>query len=583
MELSQVHGIIVPEVLTCNSSWHWSTYLNAVQSSVEHGLFPQEPFEASVAIFNFWRGRGISAAQELEYFGKKAEGKEAPKDSCLHGLVTALQVLGAVSSGRERRKFLAFAEDLLYFGSSDVLSSSPWPARRAEILTNLLVPLPAGDAQEPWRGFRGDSVKPASLPFVWPQASEPREEAAEPQRFRLWLTDQHSVVSGEITHLFTKYLKRFHMKVEKQSVSLYCRFHQVCFRDGRVANLLRRPRIYEIRPGAGFLDGFEQVENVGRDLNRIAREFHHLFRSPLRTVDAFLCSIPIYWCQLYQYFQKPILGVMDQPIFLFVRSELRTAWLDRFRQLAQDPANLFVCHTAFLQMQVEWQTGLRLPVARYLAIQTARWHWTPLHEAALVVQQLPHRPFFLPLLKRFQELNGLKLQMVGLEEVPAWKDHRPDRYKRLAEHRAAVIFPYDVHFMKLLELYSMGVPIFMPVDFFMWSFSWTIADPGVMESSLSPSDAAAPCCATPGLRHLHPKRCLQLAPYSDLARLPHMVYFRSIPELLYLLATDTSAHSRSWAMKEFQAKSTSEVLSFWNHALTKLLYRKRERARKTIP
>lgn len=34
---------------------------------------------------------------------------------------------------------------------------------------------------------------------------------------------------------------------------------------------------------------------------------------------------------------------------------------------------------------------------------------------ALVVQQLPHRPFFLPLLKRFQELNGLKLQMVGLE------------------------------------------------------------------------------------------------------------------------------------------------------------------------
>jgi hypothetical protein len=31
--------------------------------------------------------------------------------------------------------------------------------------------------------------------------------------------------------------------------------------------------------------------------------------------------------------------------------------------------------------QVEWQTGLRLPVARYLAIQTARWHWTPLHEA----------------------------------------------------------------------------------------------------------------------------------------------------------------------------------------------------------
>ena len=31
-----------------------------------------------------------------------------------------------------------------------------------------------------------------------------------------------------------------------------------------------------------------------------------------------------------------------------------------------------------------------------------------------------------------------------------------------------------------------------------------------------------------------------------------LVIPRSIPELLYLLATDTSAHSRSWAMKEFQ-------------------------------
>ena len=65
-------------------------------------------------------------------------------------------------------------------------------------------------------------------------------------------------------------------------------------------------RIYDIRPGAGFLDGFEQVEKIGLDLRRIAREFYHLskphtalaaflhafqarFRSPLRTVDAFLC------------------------------------------------------------------------------------------------------------------------------------------------------------------------------------------------------------------------------------------------------------------------------------------------------
>ena len=34
----------------------------------------------------------------------------------------------------------------------------------------------------------------------------------------------------------------------------------------------------------------------------------------------------------------------------------------------------------------------------------------------LVVQQLPHRPFFLPLLKRFQEVNALKIGITGLED-----------------------------------------------------------------------------------------------------------------------------------------------------------------------
>lgn len=45
----------------------------------------------------------------------------------------------------------------------------------------------------------------------------------------------------------------------------------------------------------------------------------------------------------------------------------------------------------------------------------------------LVVQHLPHRPYFLPLLKRFQELNDVvsELRMVGLEEQRCEKN-RPD-------------------------------------------------------------------------------------------------------------------------------------------------------------
>ena len=238
-----------------------------------------------------------------------------------------------------------------------------------------------------------------------------------------------------------------------------------------------------------------------------------------------------------------------------------------------------------LSLQVLWQTGLKLPVARYLAIQTARWKWKASEEnlsRILVVQQQLHRPFFLPLLKEFNALNALtrKLQVVGFEEVPAWKSGRKDRYKRLAEHRAAVVFPYDVHFIKLLELYSMGVPLYLPADFFMWAFSWTVSDPAVMEPSIAQNASEAwphppPFCATRGLRHIDPARCHYWASYSDIARLPHMAYFASFPDLLLQLhsASNVELQLRSKAMRAFQAETTSQVLAFWQHAVLRLLGR----------
>ena len=226
-------------------------------------------------------------------------------------------------------------------------------------------------------------------------------------------------------------------------------------------------------------------------------------------------------------------------------------------------------------------------MARYLAIKTARWRWKVPQEFVpqiLVVQQQLHRPYFLPLLKEFNRLNPIAggLKVLGLEEVPAWKLGRKDRYKQLAEHRAAVVFPYDVHFIKLLELYSMGVPLYLPEDFFMWAFSWTVADPAVMESSMAPFQNASaswphppPFCATKGLRHLDPERCRYWAAYSDIARLPHMAYFASFPDLVLQLhsASNEDLRLRSLAMRKFQAETTAQVLVFWQRSLSALLSR----------
>ena len=43
---------------------------------------------------------------------------------------------------------------------------------------------------------------------------------------------------------------------------------------------------------------------------------------------------------------------------------------------------------------------------------------------------------------------------ICVQEVPSWKAHRPDRYKRLAEYHAAVVFPYDAIAQECFAIYS---------------------------------------------------------------------------------------------------------------------------------
>lgn len=594
-------GFWVPEALSCASYPEWRAFLREVLACLAEGRFPQEPFAAAVELLERWNTDAPpSAPATLASFARAvganvthSAGDLPPVEGfCIPGYVTACHVVARNTIGAVRRHVLTMAEKLLFFGATDVLSSSMWPTRRADILANLV----RGE-DEDWLDFVYRPVIPSPLPFV----SQLRTNSVAGQgnirsSVRIWLTDQHSVVSGEMRGFLPRALKPagYNVRFDSQSVSYYCRYHGVCFTDGRVGRLLRHPRIHEVRAGAGMLDGFEQVDRVSRDIGRIAREFHHLFRTRLRTVDVFLCSIPIVWCRLYERFSKPILGVMDQPIFLFVAVSERIAWLDQFRALAQDPKNLFVCHTAFLQEQVEWQTGLRLPVVRYLASHTARWSYKPTGVAAtavLVLSMLPHRPYFLPLLRRFQELNPAfaQLALMGLDEVPAWRSGSRDRYRRIAEHRAAVVFPYDVHFIKFLELYSMGLPMFLPWDFYMWAFSWTIADPSVMEEGIARAlrvewgNATAharpwlhpypPYCARRGRWHFDPSACAYWAQFSDLSRLPHMDYFASLPHCLALLhaVSDEELQQRSRLMRAFQVETTRAAAQFWQQAITGLL------------
>eukprot|EP00415_Alexandrium_ostenfeldii_P002174 UN2174 len=147
--------------------------------------------------------------------------------------------------------------------------------------------------------------------------------------------------------------------------------------------------------------------------------------------------------------------------------------------------------------------------------------------------------------------------------------------------------------MNFLELYSLGVPLFLPEDLHMWAFCWTFSDPSVMEDKLADSVRAegnvtwnhpfAPYCATRGLRRLDPAACAYWAGYSDLVRMPHLEYFKSFPDLLaQLLAacTETLLYG-SQAMRAFQTASRAAVVDFWREALGGLLLANTSRSLET--
>ena len=325
---------------------------------------------------------------------------------------------------------------------------------------------------------------------------------------------------------------------------------------------------------------------------------------------------------------RPCLGLVDQPIFLFVPDEARPAWLDKFLELVSDPKNLFVLFSAFVREQVRWQTGVALPLVRHHALRTFAAASSPGRDGrgvvyggrgrgsaaasvatddgaadeVMYVGLAHHRPHFLPLIRLFHKVNAdhipsPSLVFLDLSDIPEWRSGASSRYEALARRRAAVVWPYDVHFVKFLELYSLEMPMLVPVDWPMWAFTWTISNPDCMDAKLSARARFAdlssssfggedertwdhpypPWCAESRLRHLHPTRCLYWAAYSDFARLPHLVYFRNLAHLfdmLYGNEMDVEALQKiRQRMHTFNARTLIESEGFWRAAARQLLFR----------
>jgi len=189
----------------------------------------------------------------------------------------------------------------------------------------------------------------------------------------------------------------------------------------------------------------------------------------------------------------------------------------------------------------------------------------------------PHLPYFTTALRSLSEAyfpgknNDIKRIFLEVNDVQEWKENHPDRYQAVARSFThAIIFPYDVSFIKFVELYAMGMPMWIPRAIHLYAFAWTQANPNSMGEGYG---ATKPFCSKPDLMHLHIFECYHLAQYSDFLRLPYLRYFTSLVDFLYQtehITREDLLNTRD-KMLQFHRETLTQTIIFWRDALHDLL------------
>merc|ERR1711972_499908 len=158
-------------------------------------------------------------------------------------------------------------------------------------------------------------------------------------------------------------------------------------------------------------------------------------------------------------------------------------------------------------------------------------------------------------------------------------------YRMFAQHRAAICMPYDVTIFLFHELYSMNMPLLVPRSLWRWLMGlqtvprmgfkrkWDGVDPSYIHGAGTRHVLPR---STPFFTKVHHPLDIQSAvdwmQYSDWALLPHVLYFRGVPELLVRLLDMDALVETSARMKVFNERDLIGVVDSWRLIAHRLLY-----------
>ena len=175
----------------------------------------------------------------------------------------------------------------------------------------------------------------------------------------------------------------------------------------------------------------------------------------IASTDAFFCSYPAVYCELWMPLNKTIVYL---PVHRYNLGRCTKEEWDRLDEhlymLANmdNPKHIIGAGSVYDQQYIFHYTGLHaLPLYSYTVLYTGSPPYKPTRDEILYISRMENRL-----------ADKLVAKVKKFKIVDTYKVYSHYTTSDLVNHRAMVYFPYAAMSFKLVEYYGLGIPLFMP-------------------------------------------------------------------------------------------------------------------------
>jgi hypothetical protein len=190
-------------------------------------------------------------------------------------------------------------------------------------------------------------------------------------------------------------------------------------------------------------------------------------------VDAFYCLFPMAMCEAWLPFNKTIIYIAGHRFSLGRCSTASLARLTQHLLEASNHGHVVAAATTYDAAYINFYTGLQPPVLRMNALWYAGWRAFPPPALSTMRAEILVAPLQRNSVPFDKELRAAAVGRFNF--LTARQMYGRFNLRDLVVHRAAVVFPYVVHnSLGIVELYALGVPLFVPSPEFLFELGLVV-------------------------------------------------------------------------------------------------------------